>query len=87
MSTRAVNDSTSEAIRKGVTRTLLGLGVLVVLYVLTAPPVIKTVTKRTGSLWWPRFYAPMTWGLENNVTHPVFTWYFNDVWGCDIQFL
>ena len=83
----AVKDSTTELIRKLLARIVLGLGVLALFYVLTAPPIIKTMTKRTGRFCWPSFYAPMMWGLENNVTHPVFRWYFNDVWGCDIQFL
>ena len=45
-------------------RTVIGFGVLAFGYVLTAPPIVKTMTKRTGSWWWPAFYAPMMLGLE-----------------------
>ena len=82
-----MKNSTPEVNRTVVTSALVGLATLILLYVLTAPPIMKTMTKRTGGFWLPWYYAPIVWGLENNVTHPVFTWYFNDVWGCDVQFL
>src|SRR5215216_3054452 len=81
------NARASLMLRRLLMRTVIGFGVLAFGYVLTAPPIVKTMTKRTGSWWWPAFYAPMMLGLENNVTHPVFKWYFNDVWDCDLVFL
>jgi hypothetical protein len=63
--------------------------IAVVLYVLSAPPIIKANMIRNGrNFHWPRFYAPLLMGLEDNspLIHRPFRWYFNGVWGCGIIF-
>jgi len=65
---------------------VMGFAAAVLLYAMSAPPIVKAHIRRTGH--WPAFYAPMLWGLENRspVIHGVLRWYFNGVWGCDIIF-
>lgn len=79
-------------IRRGITYFFACLAIVVALYVLTAPPIIKADIKakiRQGQHFhWPPFYAPMLLGLESDspVIHGLFKWYFNSVWGCGIMF-
>jgi hypothetical protein len=64
----------------------------IVLYILTAPPILKACMKaqirQSQHVQWPRFYAPLLLGLEDDspVIHAPFRWYFNTVWGCGITF-
>jgi hypothetical protein len=68
------------------------VAIVISLYVLSAPPIIKIIWKvqiRQGQhVRWPRLYAPLLLGLESDspVIHGSFKWYFNDVWGCGIIF-
>lgn len=79
-------------LRRAVAILYLAGAILIALYVLSGPPIIKAVMKaqisRGEHLHWPRFYAPLMRGLESD--SPVggfFRWYFNTVWGFGIVFL
>jgi hypothetical protein len=79
-------------IRKAIAILFSVVAITIVLYVLSAPPIIKASMKaqiRQGQhAHWPRFYVPLLLGLESDspVIHDVFKWYFNTVWGCGIIF-
>jgi len=79
-------------VRKGTCVTLGAFALVVGLYVLTAPPIIKEIWKfqirHSQRVRWPEFYGPFMVGLENDspAIHGPFRWYFNTVWGCGIGF-
>jgi hypothetical protein len=79
-------------LRKAVAIVFVAIAITLVLYVLSAPPIIKAVWKvqiqRTHRAHWPEFYSPLLLGLESDspIIHGVFKWYFNTVWGCGIMF-
>ena len=80
--------------RRGIAIVLQVVAVACLLYVLSAPPIIKFIInaqiKQTHRYHWPKFYVPLLWwGLESEspVVHGAFKWYFNSVWGCGIMFL
>jgi hypothetical protein len=79
-------------VRKIVAIIFAVVAVAIVLYVLSAPPIIKAIwqaqIKQTHRPYWPVFYAPLLIGLESNsaVIHGPLRWYFNGVWGCGIIF-
>jgi hypothetical protein len=79
-------------VRKAVAIVFVAVALTLVLYVLSAPPIIKAVWKvqiqRTHRPHWPVFYSPLLLGLESDspTIHGVFKWYFNTVWGCGIIF-
>ena len=67
--------------------------VATILYVLSAPPIIKAdMAARISQgkhFHWPRFYAPLLMTMESSspVIHGVPRWYFNTVWGCGLVFM
>ena len=80
-------------VRKRIAIVLQVVAVACLLYVLSAPPIIKFIInaqiKQTHRYHWPKFYVPLLlWGLESEspAVHSVFKWYFNSVWGCGIIF-
>lgn len=59
---------------------------LLVVYVLTAPPVMKAIARQRGSLDFPVLYQPMVRIIESNFNGPLL-WYFNDVWHSEIELI
>ncbi|MEI7731735.1 MAG: hypothetical protein WCO56_19340 [Verrucomicrobiota bacterium] len=58
--------------------------IIAVLYVLTAPPIMKAMTRQNPREW-PRFYQPLARGFQCDLTRPLFSWYFDNVWGADTE--
>lgn len=56
----------------------------VMLYMVTAPPIMMTMTRHNPREW-PRVYAPLKYGFWCNWTRPMFCWYFDTVWGADTE--
>jgi hypothetical protein len=56
----------------------------VVLYVLTAPPLILLMTRKNPREW-PRLYEPLVPGFQCDWSRPVFEWYFDTVWRADME--
>ena len=59
---------------------MLGL----VLYVLTAPPLMMMMTRQNPREW-PCIYNPLVVGFQCDWTRPLFSWYFDTVWGADTE--
>jgi hypothetical protein len=87
-----VSNEAKRRFKIGALRLLAGVIIVIGLYVLSAPPIIKAIWqaqfKQTHRRQWPGFYAPLLMGLESDsaVIHGPFRWYFNGVWGCGIIF-
>jgi len=79
-------------VRKGILIFVSVVAAATVLYILTAPPILKACWKaqirQSQHIHWPRCYAPLLLGLEDDspVIHGPFRWYFNTVWDCGIIF-
>ena len=56
----------------------------VILYLLTAPPLMMAMTRHSPREW-PRFYDPVKYGFWCDSTRPLFNWYFDTVWGADTE--
>jgi hypothetical protein len=65
-------------------RLVYGAALLGVLYVLTAPPLMMATTRQAPREW-PRLYKPLAIGFQCNWTRPLFSWYFDTVWGADTE--
>ncbi len=59
------------------------LAVMLVLYVLTAPPVMSAIVRQRGSVSVPALYQPVLGVLESDYNGPLL-WYFNDVWHSEV---
>ncbi len=60
------------------------LAILVLAYVLTAPPIILAHYQRTGDGGIPAFYDPLMEVAYSNFGAPVI-WYFNSVWHAELS--
>jgi len=60
------------------------LAVLVLVYVLTAPPIILAHYNRTGDGGIPSFYDPLMDVAFSDFGAPVM-WYFNSVWHAELS--
>jgi len=56
---------------------------LVLLYLLSAPPIVLAHVKQTGSASFPPGYGPVLWLIESDFGGPM-VWYFNNVWGAEL---
>jgi hypothetical protein len=67
---------------------LLAAALLVaLLYVLTAPPLMKAMTRHNPRGEWPWIYRPLMAGFWCDWTRPVFSWYFDRLWQADTELL
>lgn len=61
------------------TRAAAGFAVLLLLYMLTAPPIMMGIARQRGSVSFPAVYDPIVRIIESDFNGPAL-WYFNDVW-------
>jgi hypothetical protein len=81
--THTMSQSAEE--RPGILPFIIGLPILaVVLYVLTAPPLMIAMTRHNPREW-PRIYQPLAYGFQCDWTQPLFSWYFDTVWVADTE--
>jgi len=60
-----------------------GVALVVLVYLLTAPPILLAHARQTGSGSFPGIYGPVLMLIESDFGGPM-VWYFNDVWGADL---
>jgi hypothetical protein len=56
---------------------------LLLVYLLTAPPVVLAHARQTGSASFPVLYGPVLWLIESDFGGPI-VWYFNNVWHAEL---
>src|ERR1035437_8421579 len=56
---------------------------VVLVYLLTAPPILLAHVKQTGCGSFPGGYGPVEMLIESDFGGPM-VWYFNDVWGAGL---
>jgi hypothetical protein len=55
----------------------------VLIYVLTAPPIMNAIARQRGEASFPAVYQPIVRIIESEFNAPVL-WYFNEVWHSEI---
>src|SRR4051794_20147216 len=85
-SLRRLPDCMKERLENFLTAAGALFAAVLLVYILTAPPVMMSIARQRGSLSFPAIYRPIVSIIESDYNGPLL-WYFNDVWHSGIILL